>query len=119
MGLVSKVGMVIHPVDDLEQALRFYRDALGCALLFRDGDRFCALDAGGTKIALAAGAERVADAPAVSYKVDDVDAAVAALRAGGASLVRSVEEGPHERRAVLRDPSGNALVVYASTGSRS
>src|SRR6266436_1311745 len=33
------------PVADLDQAIRFYRDGLGLAVRFQDGDRFAALDA--------------------------------------------------------------------------
>jgi len=112
MGCVSKVGMVIHPVRELEPARRFYEEVLGFPLKFRDGDRFCAFDSGGVTIALAAGAEDVAGATAVSYKVQDLPAALAALEAAGAVRVGEVEEGPHESRAVLRDPAGNPLILY-------
>ena len=115
MSLAKRIGMIIHPVEDLDAALAFYRDALGLELKFRDGDRFCALDAGGVTIALAAGAERsaTAGATAVSYRVDDVAAAVEQLVGAGAELVRGPEEGPHEVRAALRDPAGNVLSIYA------
>lgn len=113
MAEVRKLGMVLHPVDDLEKALRFWQDALGLALRFRDGERFCALDAAGVTIALAAGTERITEAPAVSLQVDDVDAVVAKLEAAGAQVVSPPADGPHERRAVLRDPSGNPVVLYA------
>lgn len=116
MGTVKKVGMVIHPVVSLDESLAFYRDGLGLPLRFRDGDRFCAFDGGGVTIALAAGAERLSDAPVVSYQVEDLEGTVAALEAAGGTLLRPVEEGPHERRALLRDPSGNAFVVYARRG---
>jgi len=104
--------MVIHPVEDLDDAIRFYTEMLGLDLRFRDGDRFAALAKGDVTLGLAAEAERVHDHPVVSYKVDDVDQCVAELVAGGASLLRAPEDGPHERRAVLRDPAGNGLVVY-------
>lgn len=105
--------MVIHPVADMDAAVRFYAEALGLELKFRDGERFCAFDAGGTTIALAAADEAPARSPSVCYAVDDVPRAVAALRAAGARVLRESEEGPHELRAVLEDPSGNAFVVYA------
>ena len=113
--LVRKVGMVIHPVTDLDSAAEFYARGLGLRELFRDGDRFCAFDAGGVTIALAAGAERDSTAAetAVSYKVDDVAAAVERLAAAGAELISGPEEGPHEIRAALRDPAGNVLAVYS------
>jgi predicted enzyme related to lactoylglutathione lyase len=114
VGLVNKVGMVIHPVDDLDAAARFYGEVLGLTEKFRDGDRFAAFDAGGVTIALAAGDEArvVGGVTGVNYKVDDVAAAVAALVAGGASVVHDAEEGPHEIRATLRDPAGNTFGVY-------
>ncbi len=113
MALVQKLGMVIHPVDDLERAIRFYREVLELPQKFRDGDRFCAFDAGGVTLALAAAGERLCDAPAVSLEVADLDAALRRLEAGGARLLRGPESGPHERRALLADPAGNAFVVYA------
>ncbi len=112
MSRVQKAGMVIHPVDDLDAAVTFYTEAVGLELKFRDGERFAALAAGGVTVALAAGDERVHDAPLVSYKVDDVELAVSEWVAAGATLLRAPEDGPHERRAVLRDPAGNGLVVY-------
>ncbi len=109
---VEKLGMVLYPVDDLSNALAFYQEALGLALKVRDGDRFCALDAGGATLALAAGDERVASGPCASLEVDDVDSVVARMTAAGAQIERAAEDGPHERRALLRDPAGNPLVIY-------
>ena len=114
MAQTLEAGMVFHPVDDFAAAVAFYENALGLSLQFKDGERFAVFDAGGTRIALAAGEERVADGVAVSYKVDDVDAMIAELSEAGAEIVSQAADGPHERRAVLRDPAGNALVVYAS-----
>ncbi len=114
MALAKKVGMVIHPVEDLDGAVRFYTEVLGLEAMFRDGDRFAAFKAGEVTVALAAGEEVLADRATVSYKVDDVAGAVAALEAGGASVLRAPEDGPHETRAVLRDPAGNPFVIYAS-----
>lgn len=114
MTLAKKVGMVIHPVDDLDAAEAFYRDALGLDPMFRDGDRFAAFKSGDVTIALAAGAEILSDRATVSYKVDDLEEAVGSLQKAGAGLERGIEAGPHERRAVLRDPSGNPFVVYSS-----
>ncbi len=114
MGIAKKAGMVIHPVADLDAAETFYRDVLGLEPMFRDGDRFAAFRAGDVTVALAAGEEILADRAIVSYKVDDIDGAVAALEGAGARVERGVEDGPHERRAVLRDPAGNPFAIYCS-----
>ncbi|MCH2170820.1 VOC family protein [Myxococcota bacterium] len=114
MPLFEKVGMIIHPVEDLDEAVSFYTDGLGMPLKFRDADRFAALDAGSVTIALATSGEAVTDEPTVSYKVANVEAAIESLVASGAKIQSPPEVGPHEVRAVLRDPAGNPLVVYES-----
>ncbi|MEV6985960.1 VOC family protein [Sphaerisporangium sp. NPDC051017] len=111
----QKVGNVLIPVSDLDKAVAFYSETLGLTVKFRDGDRFAALDGGGVTVALAASAEQVAGAvTSPSYKVGDVAAAVEDLTTAGAELVSGPETGPHEVRAVLRDPSGNVFVLYSS-----
>lgn len=102
---------VLYPVNNLDEAVAFYRDGLGIAVKFTDGDRYASLDGG---FALAGPAEDVTGGePAAMFKVTDVAATVERLTAAGARVVRPAEEGPHEVRAVLRDPTGNPFIVYA------
>jgi predicted enzyme related to lactoylglutathione lyase len=108
-----RIGNVLHPVADVEAAVRFYATAFGLETKFVDGDRYAALDAGGTTLALAGPGEDVTGGvPAASFKVPDVAAALASVVARGGSVVRPPEPGPHEVRAVVRDPWGNTLVIY-------
>jgi predicted enzyme related to lactoylglutathione lyase len=108
-----KIALVMHPVQNLDAALRFYVDALGLPIRFRDGERFAALDAGGVTLALAAHDERIVDTPALALRVDDIEAAVARLVAAGALVVQPPEKGPHEWRTVLRDVDGHSFVLTA------
>jgi predicted enzyme related to lactoylglutathione lyase len=108
----AKIGNVLHPVGDVAAAVEFYGSVFGFATKFVDGQRYAALDAGGTTLALAAPEEDVAGAAAASIKVADVPASVAAIVAAGGTVVREPETGPHEVRAVVRDPWGNPVVVY-------
>jgi predicted enzyme related to lactoylglutathione lyase len=109
-----KVGNVLYPAADLHQAMAFYRDGLGLRVKFQDGDRFASLDGGNVTFALVSGQEDVTSgAPAVSFKVSDVATSVERLTAAGAEVVSPAADGPHETRAVLRDPAGNQFVVYA------
>ena len=111
---MTKIGNAMYPSKDVNAAVAFYRDGLGLGLKFQDGDRFAALDGGGTTFAIAGAEEDVTGGePAVSFKVEDVAATVGKLTAAGGTLVRGPEEGPHEIRAVLRDPDGNPFVVYS------
>lgn len=110
-----RIGNVLYAVDDMAAAVAFYRDALGLPLKFQDGSRFAAMNGGGVVLALLGDDEDVtAGAPAAAIKVADVAAAVERATAAGAVLLRAPEQGPHEIRAVVRDPAGNAVVLYSA-----
>lgn len=112
---LPRLGNVLYPAQDVERAVAFYRDELGLTLRFQDGGRFAAFDGGGATFAIAGPEEDVTGgAPAASFKVEDVAATAERLTDAGATLVRGPEEGPHEIRAVLRDPAGNPFVLYGS-----
>lgn len=103
-----KLGNVLIPVTDLDQAIEFY----GLPVKFRDGNRFAALDGGPVTIALAGPDEHVVAEPVPSFKVEDLARAVQDPLERGGEVERAAEAGPHELRAVLRDPSGNPFVLY-------
>jgi len=109
----ARIGNVLHPVADVTAAAGFYGRAFGFATKFTDGDRYAALDGGSITLALAGPAEDVTGGrAAASIKVPDVRAVVEAVAQGGGTIVRTPEAGPHELRAVVRDPWGNAFVIY-------
>jgi catechol 2,3-dioxygenase-like lactoylglutathione lyase family enzyme len=108
--------LLLYPVADIDTALPFFTEGLGLPIKFRDGNRYCALDAGALTLALVAGEERLVDQPALAFRVDDGDdiaAAIARLVDAGATVALPAEQGPHETRAVLRTPEGFALTVSA------
>jgi predicted enzyme related to lactoylglutathione lyase len=110
---VSHLGNIHYPVTDLETALAFYTSVFNLKPKFVDGQRYAALDAGGTTLALAGPEEDLTDgAVAASFKVDDVQTALDAIEAAGGSVVQPPAAGPHELRAVVSDPWGNTLIVY-------
>ncbi|MBB3727578.1 MULTISPECIES: VOC family protein [Nonomuraea] len=102
---------VFIPVEDVGKAIEFY----GLPVRFRDGDRFALLEGG---IGLAGPDEHLTGSTAVCLKTEDLARAVQDLLDRGGALVRGPEAGPHETRAVLRDPSGNLFVLYSPGGSR-
>ncbi|MBV6761742.1 MULTISPECIES: VOC family protein [Rhodococcus] len=112
----ATVGNVLYPVSDVDAAVKFYESVLNLRTKFQDGSRFAALDGGKVTVAIAGAEEDVTGGlVAASFKVGDVSAAVEEAVAQGATIVRESEEGPHETRAVVRDPWGNAVVLYAPT----
>jgi predicted enzyme related to lactoylglutathione lyase len=108
-----KIGNVLHPVAEVSAAVRFYREAFGFELKFADGDRYAALDAGGTTLALASPEDDVTGGVvAASFKVPDVSAALDAVTEAGGGVVRPARQGAHQVAAVARDPWGNLMVLY-------
>lgn len=103
---------VVLSVDDMDAACRFYEQVLGLRTKIRDGARWAAFDAGGISFGLAGTEERLPDRAALSVKVNDVDSAVERAVAAGASVAVSAVDGPHERRAAVRDPEGQLIVLY-------
>jgi len=111
MTVTMNLQMLMLPVESIDGALAFYQGHLGLSLRFRDGDRYAALDAGGIRLALCAGAERIAEVATPVFRVNGIEEAVERLLAAGARLRRAVETGPHERRAVLDAPGGGTLLL--------
>ncbi|HWI21210.1 MAG TPA: hypothetical protein VNT22_01200 [Baekduia sp.] len=100
----------ILPVEDLGSAAHVFETLLGVAPTFIDGDRWAQFDFDGRRIALA-GTDRTSDRAGLMLKVDDLDAAKAAIAAAGLTA-SEVEEGPHELRITAEGPGGWPLVLY-------
>jgi len=107
------VRMILLSTDDLDESIRFYTEALGMALKFRDGSHFAAIDGGSVTIALATSIDHpMPGKVVVGVKTADVSAAAKAVEENGGAIVRAAYDDAHERRAVVYDPQGNGLVFY-------
>ena len=111
---IGRLGNVILAADDFQRTVDFCEHALGLPLKFRDGDRWAAFDAGGVTLAVAGGSEKPpGGGVALSFKVEDVAAAMARAVKGGATVVQEAAEGPHEIRGVVKTRAGHAIYFYA------
>jgi lactoylglutathione lyase len=114
-------GFPIVYTPDVERALRFYRDALGFAELYRwtgeDGTLefvSIALPDGTTKVGLTRN-ERTGEAFVLWLYTDDVDAQVERLRASEVPVLQEPEDMPWgERLAFVADPDGNRIAIGAT-----
>jgi predicted enzyme related to lactoylglutathione lyase len=107
--LIRKVDAVTIPVPDLDDGLRFYRDALGHEVLWRNdeaGQAGLGLPDSDTEIVLATRQRYEPD-----WLVSSVDEAVAAISAAGGRIVAAPTDIPVGRVAVVADPFGNTLVL--------
>jgi catechol 2,3-dioxygenase-like lactoylglutathione lyase family enzyme len=116
---VTGLQRMIISVADREKSLALYRDALGLAVTYEQGDMvMLAVPGGDVEVLLhqrppTAGMAGVA----VSFLVDDVDTTTAAAGKAGASVVDPPADQPWgERQAVLTDPDGHVVCLVASTG---
>ena len=108
------VRMVVLSTDDLDESIRFYTEALGMTLKFRDGAHYAALDGGSITLALATPVDHpLPGRVAVGIKTADVDGAAKAIEDSGGAVVKAPYNDAHERRAVVYDNKGNGLVFYS------
>jgi catechol 2,3-dioxygenase-like lactoylglutathione lyase family enzyme len=108
---IQRIGNVFYRTQDMDAAVRFYTEVLGFGLKLRDGDNWAAFDVGGMTLAVEGGTPGGPGGATVSLRVEGLAAVVADLRSKGAD-VGDIQTGPHERKAPLRDPAGNQLVLY-------
>jgi predicted enzyme related to lactoylglutathione lyase len=116
---ILRLQRVIISVADRERSLALYRDVLGLAEKYGQGDMvMLAVPGGDVEVLLhqrppTAGRFGVA----VSFAVDDVDATTAAAEKAGASVVDAPADQPWgERQSVLTDPDGHVLCLVSAAG---
>jgi catechol 2,3-dioxygenase-like lactoylglutathione lyase family enzyme len=117
--MFNKVDDVFFNVDDLDQAVAFYRDKLGMAVKYESAD-WVELDGGNVTIALrryGSGPEgrpelAVGDGATIVFEVDDIEATKAALEAQGVKFISGVFEYGTVKLAAFEDLNGNVLQIY-------
>jgi predicted enzyme related to lactoylglutathione lyase len=110
----ARLTHVLYPATNVGLAVTFYHELLELPIRFVDGDRFAMLGEAGASLAVAAPDEQVAARQiAAAFKVRSVEDTLMRAAELGATVELPAQEGPHETRALLRDPDGNLLIVYA------
>lgn len=109
-------------VDDLDAAVSFYRDLLGFDVELRPSPTFAMLYRGELRLLLSVpgGSHVLPDGTLpqpgghnrISLRVDDLPAAVAALRRSGAQLHSEISAGTTVDSVLLQDPAGNPLELF-------
>lgn len=116
---LERIGQIYVTVHDLDRAVHFYRDTLGMRFLFQV-PRMAFFDVSGVRLMLGLPDRPEFDHPAsiIYYRVDDIQAAHAALGARGVAFITA----PHlvaklERfdlwLADFRDSEGNVLALMS------
>lgn len=113
---LGDIGQIAITVSDVEQALAFYRDALGLRFLFSAGPQLAFVQAGSVRLMLSTpqGAGAVGANSTLYFNTQDLEASYAAVGARGAraeSAPHLIAKMPdHELwMAFVRDPDGNLV----------
>jgi catechol 2,3-dioxygenase-like lactoylglutathione lyase family enzyme len=117
--MFKKVDDVFFNVDDMDQAVAFYRDTLGLPLKYQSAD-WAEFDAGNVTIALrrfGSGPEGrpelgVGEGATLVFEVDDIEATKAGLEAKGVTFIGGVFEYGAVKLAAFEDLKGNVLQIY-------
>ena len=107
-----ELAFVYLPVENLKEAVTFYRDTLGLTEAWREGDHTAAFAVAGTDVQLMVGVPADADDSAVGplFIVDDVDDFVAQHR-DSLRLRFEPRDIPPGMLAGFEDPAGNLIRV--------
>ena len=109
-----EVRMIVLSTDNLDDSIRFYTEAFGFPLKFRDGDHYAALDGGNVTLALATSLDHpIPGQVVVGIRSSDVNGSASILEEGGGAIAKGPYDDAHERRVVGYDSKGNGLVIYA------
>jgi len=110
-----RLDYVELPATDLTAAADFYEAAFGWTLA-RFGPTYAATTTGDTDIGLQGDAADAPKAPLPVIQVEDIAAAAAAVEAAGGDIIRPVFSFPGGRRFRFRDPGGNEVAVWQTSG---
>lgn len=77
---LSTIGQIAVHVQDLDRAVRFYRDRLGMRFLFQAPPGLAFFDAGGVRLMLSRPEGEAGGTSVLYFKVDDIRQATDALR---------------------------------------
>ena len=113
---LSKIGVIMLGVADIEKSVPFYRDRLGLKLSARFAE-FAFFEAGSITLALSGGLARAtgrgAGATEIVFSVEHIRQAFQALRTAGVDFSGEprVVSGPNWA-ANFRDPDGHILSIF-------
>lgn len=116
---------VRYVVSDVDEAVSFYTEALGFSVEMHPSPGFAAISHGELRLLLnrpgAGGAGQAmpdGQVPApggwnrIQFEVEDLEAAVARLRAAGSRFRNEIVVGRGGKQILLEDPSGNPIELF-------
>ena len=113
---VKEFAFVFHPVTDVPRARKFYEDFLGLKVglqfEYGSGQWWIEYDIAGQALAISNAMPEGKPSPSLILEVADVDAAFAAAKAAGITIVFDVMEFPPCRMFAVKDLDGNQIGLH-------
>lgn len=116
---IKAIAFIGYPVTDMARARAFYEGVLGLQTgdVWQHEDKaWVEYDLGTATLAISNMSPDMwkpsSDGPGVALEVDDLDGAVAELRAAGVRFYLEPIDSPVCRMAVIADPDGNSIVLH-------
>ncbi len=113
---VERVRQVFISARDFDAQCRFYEQALGLTLQFRDGDNWAQFSAGDISLAIAGGDEAMGAAPGSwvpVFQVEDLEGCLRDIEAAGGSHGDIRDMGEHGRTVLAADAAGGQFAMLA------
>lgn len=107
---MARINFVELPVRNIAQAKDFYSQAFQWTLTDFGPSYSCTLS-GDVDIGLQGDSAEATAGPLAVIAVDDLDAAMAAVKKAGGTITRPTFSFPGGRRFHFRDPGGNELAA--------
>ena len=121
---LGAIGQIAMNAQDIQRAVKFYRDSLGMRFLFEAPPKMAFFDCGGVRLMLSLPENADFDHPGsvLYFRVDDIDQAHATLKERGVNFVDAphlIARMPdHELwMTFFKDSEGNTLALMAEKRS--
>lgn len=116
VAMIKEIAFTAVPVTDMQRARAFYEGSLGLKPTHDAGEgQWIEYEIGPGTLAITnieSEWKPSEQGTMVAFEVDDLDASVAGLKAGGVSIVMDIFETPVCRMAIVADPDGNKLTLH-------
>ena len=115
---IRSIAFTSYPVTDLARARAFYEGTLGLKYetgFERDGMGFAEYEVGGGYFSILNGVPNWKPSdhgPAISFEVEDFDAAIADLREKGVQFAMDPFPTPVCHMALILDPDSNQIIIH-------
>jgi predicted enzyme related to lactoylglutathione lyase len=111
--VVARINYVELPAADIGAAKTFYAKTFGFEMT-AFGPTYAATLTGDVDLGLQGDASEATAAPLPVIEVEDLEAALEAVKAAGGVIVKPIFAFPGGRRFQFRDPNGNELAAVKS-----